>query len=113
MEQYVCLTPYRELRHGSETLFTHVGAPCALPVRVKQYLLLGTLREFIPGIYRHPFTGKELIGPALFGDGVKYTWDRDTLEYAERYGLALPAEFVEYVMSGEGFANLCRMRRMA
>ena len=113
MNETVCLTPYRELRHGGESLFNHLGKKKELSARVRQYLSLGIRQSFVQGIYRHPFTGKELVGPVLVGDGVRFTWDRDTLEYVESYGLELPAEFLDFVNSPEGFLSLCRMRRLA
>lgn len=113
MKELICLTPYRELRHGGESMFNHLGKRREVSLRIKQYLSLGVRQSFVQGIYLHPFTGKELVGPVLMGDGERFTWDRDTLEYVEEYGLELPREFVEFVESAEGFLALCRMRRLA
>ena len=113
MKEIICLTPYRELRHGADSLKAHLSAPRILPERVRQYLSLGRVVQVVQGIYRHPFSGKELVGPVLLGDGGRYTWDRDTLEYVEKYGLELPDEFIDYVMGSEGFLRFCRLRRMA
>ena len=41
----------------------------------------------------------------MYTDG-KYYWDRDTWKYVIKYGLKLPADFVEHVMSPEGEAFL-------
>ena len=55
-----------------------------------------------PGIYKHPFrTNRTLLGPYIYTDGA-YRWDRDTWKYVVKYGLILPDDFIEYVMSEKG-----------
>ena len=41
----------------------------------------------------------------MYTDG-HYYWDRDTWKYVVKYGLTLPEEFVDYVMSDEADAFL-------
>ena len=57
-----------------------------------------------PGIYNHPFKSDiTLLGPYTYTDGY-YIWDRDTWKYVIKYGLTLPEEFINHVMSEKGTA---------
>lgn len=54
------------------------------------------------GIYDHPFKeGITLSGPYFCTDD-KFYWDWDTWKYVIKYGLELPKEFIDHVMSEEG-----------
>ncbi len=73
-----------------------------VPDKVIAYLR--TTKPFMmsPGVYKHPFRdGRELLGPYWYTDD-KYYWDRDTWKYVVKYGLALPQEFIDHVMSENG-----------
>jgi len=41
------------------------------------------------------------LGPYLLTDNI-YCWDRDTWKYVIKYGLELPQDFIDHVMSDEG-----------
>lgn len=98
----ICLTPYKELNRGSESIHDHVREGYTVPDKVIAYLR--TTKPFVmsPGIYDHPFKeGVRLLGPYLYTDD-KYYWDRDTWKYVVKYGLVLPESFINHVMSDEG-----------
>ena len=100
--QMICLTPYIELRGGEESIHDHIRKEYAVPDKVIAYLR--TTKPFLmsPGIYDHPFKkGVRLLGPYLYTDDIYY-WDRDTWKYVIKYGLELPQEFIDHVMSDEG-----------
>jgi len=102
----VSITPYKELRGGKESIYAHIKDGYVVPNKVIVYLQ--TTEPFVmsPGIYEHPFkAGTRLLGPYLFTDG-KYCWDRDAWKYVVKYGLVLPQEFIDHVMSDEGTAFL-------
>ena len=98
----ICLTPYKELYGGKESILDHVSDGYTVPDKVIAYLR--TTKPFLmsPGIYDHPFKeNTRLLGPYLYTDG-KYYWDRDTWKYVVKYGLELPEDFIDHVMSDEG-----------
>jgi len=103
----VCLTPYRELHSGEESIFDHIQEDYCVPNRVIAYLRTTQPYLMSPGIYKHPFKSEiDLLGPYMYTDG-KYYWDRDTWKYVLKYHVTLPQEFVDHVMSenGEAFLN--------
>ena len=100
------ITPYKELRGGKESIHEHIQEGYAVPNKVIAYLQTTEPFMMSPGIYEHPFKeGNRRLGPYLFTDG-KYYWDRDTWKYVVKYGLVLPQEFIDHVMSDEGTAFL-------
>lgn len=102
MEKIVCISPFREIDCGDESIYDYVEEGYSVPDKVITYLQ--TTKPFImcPGIYEHPFkAGTELLGPYMYTDG-NYCWDRDTWKYVVKYHVKLPQEFIEHVMSEEG-----------
>ena len=100
--QMICLTPYKELYGGNESIHDHVREGYEVPDKVIAYLR--TTKPFLmsPGIYDHPFKeGTRLLGPYLYTDDTYY-WDRDTWKYVVKYGLKLPQAFIDHVMSDAG-----------
>lgn len=51
----VCLTPFRELRLGSESIFDWVEEGYTVPTKVIAYLKITEPGIMSPGIYEHPF----------------------------------------------------------
>lgn len=103
-KQRVCITPYKEIDSGDESILDHVKPGYAVPEKVITYLKMGEAYYMCPGIYEHPFVpGKQLPGPYTYSDGYYY-WDRDTWKYVVKYRLTLPQEFVDHVMSEDGTA---------
>jgi len=101
-DQMVCLTPFRELKHGDESIYDWVEDGYAVPKKVLAYLMTTEPFFMSPGIYEHPFKpGKRLLGPYCYTDG-HFWWDRDCWKYTAKYHVRLPREFVDYVMSGKG-----------
>ena len=102
MERLICLTPYKEIQGGDESIYDHVREGYTVPDKVIAYLKMTKPYVMCLGIYEHPFKeGVTLSGPYLYGDGT-YCWDRDTWKYVVKYGLELPQEFIDHVMSEEG-----------
>ena len=100
--QMICLTPYKELSNGSESIHGHVHEGYTVPEKVIAYLRTTKPFMMCPGIYDHPFkAGLKLSGPYLYTDDTYY-WDRDTWKYVVKYGLELPQEFIDNVMSEDG-----------
>lgn len=100
--QMICLTPYRELHGGKESIHDHIQDGYEVPDKVIAYLR--TTKPFLmsPGVYDHPFKeDTRLLGPYLYTDD-KYYWDRDTWKYVVKYGLELPQSFIDHVMSDAG-----------
>lgn len=98
----VCLTPFKELRLGSESIYDWVEEGYAVPAKVIAYLKTTEPDIMSPGIYEHPFKpDTRLLGPYCYTDG-HFWWDRDAWKYTAKYHVRLPQEFVEYVMSGAG-----------
>ncbi len=97
-----CLTPFKELRLGSESIYDWVEEGYTVPTKVIAYLKITEPGIMSPGIYEHPSKpGERLLGPYCYTDG-HYWWDRDTWKYVTRHHVRLPQEFVDYVMSGAG-----------
>ncbi|MBD5087360.1 MAG: hypothetical protein HDT30_00895 [Clostridiales bacterium] len=107
MEKYICLTPYKEIRGGEKSIYDYVKEGYSVPEKVIKYLKTTKPYVMSPGVYKHPFKeNSTLLGPYLYYDGIKYCWDRDTWKYIKKYGLTLPKEFIDYVMSEAGTAYL-------
>ena len=101
-EQMICLTPFKEILGGEESIFDYVEDGYSVPDKVIAYLR--TTKPFLmsPGIYDHPFKeGVQLLGPYLYTDDIYY-WDRDTWKYVVKYHVKLPQDFIDHVMSKEG-----------
>lgn len=106
MSKMICLSPYKEINGGSESIYDHVQEGYTVPNQVIAYLRTTELYFMCPGIYEHPFKpGQRLLGPYAYTDG-KYYWDRDTWKYVLKYHVTLPQEFVDYAMSDEGAAYI-------
>ena len=98
-EDKICLTPFREIGGGSESIYDYVDSEYTVPEKVLTYLTRGDLYVLSPGVYEHPFKkGTHLPGPYTYTDGYYY-WDRDTWEYVLKYHVRLPEEFIDYVMA--------------
>jgi hypothetical protein len=108
----VNITPYKELRFGDKSIYDYVGdIETDIPSKVVDYLRAGNPDVMSPGIYDHPFReGEKLLGPYILTDNTRYSWDRDTWKYVVKYGLKLPEEFIEFVLSDEGSEALEGMR---
>ena len=106
MQSRVCITPYKELHLGEESIFDYIDHSFSVPDKVILYLQTKDVYFLCPGIYPHPFKeNNDLLGPYVYTDG-HYYWDRDTWKYVVKFGLTLPEEFVDYVMSDEADALL-------
>lgn len=102
MENAICLTPYKEIKGGEESIYDYVQEGYSVPEQVIAYLRTTQPYMMSPGIYEHPFIpGKRLLGPYWYTDG-KYYWDRDTWKYVVKYHVRLPADFINHVLSSEG-----------
>ena len=100
--QMICLTPYKELSSGEESIHDHIREGYKVPDKVIAYLRTTKPYAVCMGIYDHPFKeGTTLLGPYYYTDD-KYYWDRDTWKYVVKYGLELPQAFIDHVMSEEG-----------
>lgn len=100
----ICITPYKEIFGGNESIYDYIQDEYFVPDKVIAYLKTAIPHIMCPGIYDHPFKkGTRLLGPYWYTDG-KYCWDRDTWKYVIKYGLTLPQDFIEHVMSDEGTA---------
>jgi len=108
----VNITPYKELQFGDKSIYDYVGdIEADIPSKVIDYLQSGNPSLMSPGIYDHPFReGEVLLGPYIFTDSIRYSWDRDTWKYVVNYGLKLPKEFIEFVLSDEGSEALEDMK---
>ena len=104
----ICITPYKEIRCGDESIYDHILNDYTVPVQVIDFLRTTQPYTMQPGVYEHPFKpGKRLLGPYLYTDG-KYCWDRDTWKYVVKYHVTLPQTFIDHVMSDEGRSFLER-----
>ena len=98
----ICLTPYKELHCGEESIYDHVHEGYEVPDNVIAYLRTTKPYAMSPGVYDHPFKkGERLLGPYLYTDDT-YCWDKDTWKYVVKYGLELPQSFIDHVMSDAG-----------
>lgn len=110
-ENKICLTPYKELDLGEESIYDHVQDGYTVPLRVITYLQTTEPFFMSPGIYDHPFkSGCRLLGPYTYTDG-KYYWDRDAWKYVVKYHVTLPQEFIDHVMSEDGEAYLDQLTK--
>lgn len=106
INKIIPITPYKELHDGEESIYDHIQKEYVVPDKVIAYLQTTDPFLMALGIYEHPFKkGTQLMGPYWFTDG-KYYWDRDTWKYVLKYGLVLPQEFIDHVMSEAGTAFL-------
>lgn len=102
MESRYCLTPYKEILSGSESIYDHVREGYSVPDKIIEYLNIDNVYLTCSGIYNHPFEPeKTLFGFDMFSDGYYY-WHCCTAEYVTKYGLVLPEEFISHVMSHKG-----------
>ncbi len=102
IEDKICITPYEELDMGDECIYDYVESGYSVPQQVLLYLRTTKPYLIRLGIYEHPFRkGVTLLGPYTYTDGV-YCWDRDTWKYVVKYGLKLPQDFIDHVMSDAG-----------
>ena len=100
----ICITPYKELKSGDKSIYDYVKDGYVVEEKVIAYLRTSKPAMMSPGIYEHPFKpGHTLLGPYMYTDGT-YIWDRDTWKYVVKYGLTLPQDFIDHVMSDEGTA---------
>ena len=101
--RFICITPYKELLLGNLSIYDYIEAGYTVPEKVISYLKTTQPFFMSPGVYPHPFyEDKTLLGPYTYCDD-KYYWDGDTWKYVEKYGLRLPEEFIQHVMSEEGY----------
>ncbi|MFG6369530.1 MAG: hypothetical protein K1W16_14180 [Lachnospiraceae bacterium] len=108
-QETTCITPYRELQMGSQSIYDNIQEGYTVPERVILYLQTKRLFTMALGVYAHPFKKDvDLLGPYMYTDGIYY-WDRDTWKYVVKYGLKLPEDFIVHVMSEEGEAFLKSM----
>lgn len=102
VERRYCLTPYKEIHSGSESIYDNVQKGYSVPDKVLEYLRVDNCYLAGAGVYNHPFEPEvKMLGPAMFSDGYYY-WDSNTAEYVSKYGLVLPEEFISHVMSEKG-----------
>lgn len=98
----ICITPYRELHCGEKSIHDYIHEGYKVPDKVLVYLRIAKCFLTSPGVYDHPFKKEiRLLGPYLFTDNI-YCWDRDTWKYVIKYGLELPQDFIDHVMSDKG-----------
>lgn len=91
-ERRFCLTPYKEILAGGDSIYDNIREGYSVPDKVIELYLTGA------GIYQHPFKPEvTLFGSDMYSDGYYY-WDSYTAEYVSEYGLVLPDEFISFVM---------------
>lgn len=106
MEKMVCVSPFKEINCGGESIYDYVQEGYEVSDKVIAYLKTTAPYVMSLGIYKHPFKpDMDLVGPYLYTDG-HYYWDRDTWKYVLKYHVTLPQEFIDHVMSDEGTAFL-------
>lgn len=102
IDKMICLTPYKELKSGEESIFDHVKEGYKVPDKVIAYLRTRKPFSMSSDIYNNLFKeSMRLCGPYLYTDDIYY-WDRDTWKYVVKYGLELSQEFIDHVMSEAG-----------
>lgn len=98
----ICLTPYKEIQGGNLSIYDYIEEGYSVSEKVITYLKTKKYFLMSLGIYEHPFQkGHNLLGPYWYTDGIYY-WDRDTWKYVVKYGLKLPEDFINHVLSKEG-----------
>ena len=98
----ICITPFKEIIGGDESIYDYVEEGYTVPDKVIAYLRIANLYIVSPGIYEHPFKkGINLRGPFSYTDD-KYYWNSDTWKYVIKYHVRLPEDFIEHVMSDKG-----------
>lgn len=106
MDEAICLTPFKEIKGGADSIYDYVQEGYCVPQEVVAYLRTTQPYMMSPGVYDHPFIpGKRLLGPYWYTDGTYY-WDRDTWKYVVKYHVMLPEAFISHVLSDEGQAYL-------
>lgn len=106
----ICITPYKENHGGLESIYDNIQEGYEVPQKVIRYLKTTNPYMMSPGIYKHPFKNMDLLGPYWYCDD-KYYWDRDTWKYVIKYGLKLPQDFIDHVMSDKGTEFLERCEK--
>ena len=102
INEMVCISPYQELNCGDKSIYDNIEEGYVVPDKVIAYLRTTKPYLMSLGTYEHPFKkGVTLLGPYWYTDGYYY-WDRDTWKYVVKYGLKLPQEFIDHVMSDAG-----------
>lgn len=97
----ICLSPFKEINCGSESIYDYVKDGHMVPDTVITYLKSTTPYLMCPGVYEHPFNkGKMIPGPYLCKDDNFY-WEQNTWEYVAKHHVVLPQKFIDYVMSEE------------
>jgi len=111
MAKIINITPFKELRSGKMSIYDYVEPGYQVPGVVIAYLQTTKPYLMSPGIYEHPFKpGHRLLGPYRYTDD-KFCWDRDTWKYVVKYGLTLPQEFIDHVLSPAGIQFLEEFKR--
>ena len=111
MAKIINITPFKELHSGKLSIHDYVESGYEVPETVITYLQTTNPYLMSPGIYEHPFKpGYRLLGPYQYTDD-KFSWDRDTWKYVVKYGLTLPQEFIDHVLSPAGIQFLEEFRR--
>lgn len=102
MAEMICISPFKEIHCGKESIYDYVEEGCTVPDKVIVYLRTTKPYLMSPGIYDHPFKkDTRLLGPYMYTDD-KYYWDRDTWKYVLKYHVKLPIDFINHVMSDAG-----------
>lgn len=71
-----------------------------VPDKVIAYLCAGRSKGAVAHLMQHPFKSDKSISCHRYGDEM-YTWYKDTWKFVVKYGLQLPKEFIDKVMSLE------------
>lgn len=70
LPRLICLTPYKEIKGGDESIYDHVREGYTVPDKVIAYLKMTKSYVMCLEIYEHPFKeGVTLAGPYLYGNG--------------------------------------------
>ena len=96
-----CLSPFKEINCGSESIYDYVKEGYTAPDKVIDYLRSAAPYLTCLGVYEHPFIKEKMIaGPYLCKDDNFY-WEQNTWEYVAKYHVILPQEFIDYIMFEE------------